>query len=285
MSETQSLPTVVEVLASKAQEHKQVQNTHYHLSVAQHNIRELNAQLESLAESLRELKYFKTVLQDAFGGSPPSITGNAMELAEDSIEVSQEELLENVQSGDVRIEDVDIDDTDFEGGSERLEVDLTDAVESQLNEIQTAERKIEAATENIKTTIKHGGENWRGTDDWKDKISAAEELQSILGTDNSEFKKALNDLRRLLKQDLMDTGEGARKFVRQWDRAVSEWEKHQSLQSFDSFKEEHGLSDSTIDEIRKLSESKRLTLADVSLDTLQEMKSVADLEKSVNLSL
>jgi hypothetical protein len=89
----------------------------------------------------------------------------------------------------------------------------------------------------------------------------------------------------LLNRELMDSSESATKFVRQWERATSNWEKHQSLQSFDAFQEEHDLSGSTVDEVRKLSNSERLTLADVSLDSLEELKSVDELESAVKLSL
>lgn len=284
MSSSQSLPTTVEVLEEKAREHKQAQNTQYHVSVAEYNISELNGELDEFAECLRELKYYKTVLEDAFDGSVPSKTIDAVQMAEKVTEVSQEDLLTNVQRDDVGQEETDHGGSDTDS-SRRVEVELTDEVETQTDQIDAAKNQVQEATDRIQTLIENGRESWRGSDAWKEKISAAEELQSILGRQSSEFNRALNHLRRLLNQELMNSSESAAEFVRQWERATSNWEKHQSLQSFDSFQDEHDISDSTIGDIRKLSESKRLTLADVSLDSLEEMKSVDELEQSVKLSL
>jgi hypothetical protein len=284
MSSSQSLPTAVEALEGKAREHKQAQNTQYHVSVAEHNIRELNDELDELADSLHELKYYKTVLEDAFGGSAPTVTVDAVKMAEKAADVTQEKLLANVQSDDVGQAEVDLEETSTDSGS-RVAVQLTDEVETQISQIRAAKRQVEQATDRIQTLVENGGENWRGSDEWKEKIRAAEELQSILGSQSTEFNRALDQIRRLLNRELMDSSESATKFVRQWERATSNWEKHQSLQSFDAFQEEHDLSDSTVDEIRKLSKSERLTLADVSLDSLEELKSVDELESAVKLSL
>ena len=284
MPSSQSLPTAVEALEGKAREHKQAQNTQYHVSVAEHNIRELNDELDELADSLHELKYYKSVLEDAFGGSAPTVTVDAVKMAEKAADVTQEKLLANVQSDDVGQAEVDLEETSTDSGS-RVAVQLTDEVETQISQIRAAKRQIEQATDRIQTLVENGGENWRGSDEWKEKIRAAEELQSILGSQSTEFNRALDQIRRLLNRELMDSSESATKFVRQWERATSNWEKHQSLQSFDAFQEEHDLSDSTVDEIRKLSKSERLTLADVSLDSLEELKSVDELESAVKLSL
>jgi hypothetical protein len=73
--------------------------------------------------------------------------------------------------------------------------------------------------------------------------------------------------------------------VSEWGNATDNWEEHQSLQSFDDFKEKHDLSESTIEDVKTLSKSQQLTLADVSMDTLEEMKRVDELESAVELSL
>lgn len=284
MPSSQSLPTAVTALEEKAREHKQAQNTQYHVSVAEHNIRELNNELDELVDSLRDLKYYKTVLEKAFGGSAPTATVDAVQIAERAANTSQTELLANIQSDDVGQEEVDLSETDTDSGN-RLAVQLTDEVETQISQIQSAKSQVEQATEKIQTLIEDGGENWRGSDEWREQVRAAEELQSILGSQSREFNKALDKIRRLLNRELTDSDESGETFVRQWERATSDWEQHQSLQSFDAFQEEHDLSDSTVDDIRKLSKSEQLTLDDVSLTSLEEMKSVDELESAVKLSL
>lgn len=284
MTSSQSLPTAVEALEGKAREHKQAQNTQYHVSVARHNISELNEALDDLADSLRELRYYKTVLEEAFGGTAPTMTVDAIQLAQKTTAVTQDDLLTNVQGEDMDQDELDLDASDSTS-SGQVEVQLTSEVETHIKQIEAAKSQAEGVRKSIKTRIKKGGTDWWGTKEWKEKIRAAEELQSILGSQSTEFNRALNRLRELLNQELEYTGQKATKFVREWEHATSEWEKHQSLQSFGSFQDEHGLSDSTVDEIRKLSKSEQVTLADVSLDSLEEMKSVEELESSVNLSL
>jgi len=284
MSSSQSLPTVVDALEGKAREHKQAQNTQYHVSVAEHNIRELNGELDDLADSLRELRYYKTVLEDAFGGTAPTAIVDAVQLAENAADVSQEQLLANVQSDDVGREAVDLEGGNTESGG-RVAVELTDEVETQISQIQAAKAQVERATEKTQALIESGGKGWQGSDEWQEKIQAAEELQSILGSQSTEFNRALNQIRRLLNRELMESHTGATNFVGEWKRATSDWEKHQSLQSFDAFQEKHDLSDSTVEDIKKLSKSEQLTLADVSLDSLEELKSVDELASAVKLSL
>jgi hypothetical protein len=83
----------------------------------------------------------------------------------------------------------------------------------------------------------------------------------------------------------MDSSGSSSKFVSEWGNATDNWEKHQSLQSFEDFKEKHNLSNSTIEDVKTLSKSRELTLADVSMETLEEMKRVNELESAVELSL
>ncbi|MWG36100.1 hypothetical protein [Halomarina oriensis] len=284
MSSSLSLPATVEALEGKAKEHKQAQNTQYHVSVAEHNIHELNGELDELVGSLGELRYYKTVLEDALGGSAPTATIDAVQLAKKAASVTQEELLANVQTGDIGQEEINLNEVSTDSGS-RVTVELTEEVETQISQIEAAKRQLKQATNQIKKLIKNGGQNWKGRTEWEEKVRAAEELQSILGSQSKDFNRALNQIRRLLRREMMDSSDSATNFVRQWGRATSNWEKHQSLQSFDAFQEEHNLSDSTVDEIRKLSKSEQLTLADASLNSLKEMKSVSELESAVKLSL
>ena len=274
MSGTQSLPTAVDALEDKAREHKQAQNTEYHVSVARHNIREINSELDELEESVRDLRYYKTVFVEAFDGSAPTMVSSAVQAAENAVEVTQDELLANIQNNAM-----DEGETVYEEDLTGLEVELTPEVKKQRSHIRSAKQMIENVSENIQTKL----ESKRDT--WSTRVSAAEELQKILGSQNSDFARTLNHMHQLLTRDLMDSSENASRFVSEWGNATDNWEEHQSLQSFDDFKEKHDLSDSTIKDVKTLSKSQQLTLADVSMDTLEEMKRVDELESAVELSL
>lgn len=274
MSETQSLPTVVNALEDKARDHKQAQNTEYHVSVAEHNISEINSEIDELKQSLHSLRYYKTVLEEAFDGSVPTILSSAVQTAENAVDVTQDELLENVQSSEMSEDDVSLNENKTE-----LKVELTSEVETHLSQIRSAKQQVESVSDTIQGKLKSK------RDTWSTRVSAAEELQKILGSQNSDFSRTLNHMQRLLNRELMDSSGSGSKFVSEWENATNNWEKHQSLQSFDDFKEKHDLSDSTIEDVKTLSKSQQLTLADVSTDSLKEMKRVNELESAVELSL
>jgi predicted nucleic acid-binding Zn-ribbon protein len=277
MFESQSLPAAVKALEDKAKEHKQAQNTEYHVSVARHNISQINDELTELEDQLRDLKYYRTVLEDAFDATVPSSLTNAVKLAKKAANVTQDELLEHVQTQNMSA-NMDLDESS--GGRKRNpKVALTPEVKTQIKQIRSAKKQVKNITERMESKLKSK------RDAWTTKISTAEELQKILGTQTADFARILNNMQQLLTRDLMDTSGSARTFVNKWDRATSNWEKHQSLQSFDDFRDQHGLSESTIEEIKTLSRSQTLTLADVSLDSLKEMKEVDELGSAVELSL
>ena len=274
MSGTQTLPTAVDALKDKALEHKRGENAEYTISVAQHNISEINSELENLEEAVRDLLYYKTVLEEAFNGSVPTMLSSTIQTVENAVDATQDELLENVQVSDMSNEDVSLDEDETE-----LKVELTPEVETHLSQIRSAKQQVENVSETIQSKL----ESKRDT--WSTRVSAAEELQKILGSQNSDFARTLNHMHQLLTRDLMDSSESASRFVSEWGNATDNWEEHQSLQSFDDFKAKHDLSDSTIEDVKTLSKSQQLTLADVSMDTLEEMKRVDELESAVELSL
>ena len=276
MSRTQSLPTVVEALEDKAREQKQAENTQYHVSVAQHNIREVNSELDDLITSLRDLRYYKTVFEEAFDGSTPTLVSSATQSAEKAIESTQEQLLEDVQSGLAGDGETELGS---DNGRGNLEVELTSKVSKQISQIQSATQMVDNVTEQIEGQIESKKKAW------SKKVSAAEELQKILGGQDGDFATTLNHMHTLLTRKLMDSSGSASNFVSQWTNAVSNWEQHQSLQSFDDFQEKHELSDSTVEDVKTLSQSGELTLADVSLETIKEMKRVDELESAIELSL
>lgn len=273
MASTQSLPTVVDALEDKAKKHKQAENTQFHVSVAEHNIREVNRELEELVTQLRDLKYYKEVLEEAFDGDAPTMTKNAITAAKKITNVTQDALLEYVQSGEMDR------DVDLEEENEQPQVELTSEVQKHIEQIRSVKKQLKTVSDQLVRDLENERENWRK------KVNAAEELQKIIGAGGSDFAKTLNRMHTLLTQKLLDTAGDARNFIVQWNRAIDEWKEHQSLQSLDDFQKKHGLSDATIDDVERLSKSEKLTLADVSLDTLEEMKGVDELASAVVLNL
>jgi hypothetical protein len=276
MSDVQSLPAAVEALEDKARTHKQADNIDFHASVAQHNISRVNEELDELVERLRDLRYYKRVLERAFDGSATSVA-STVQVAEQVADVTQDDLLSNVRGGEMMETDVDLDDES--PSQSQPEVKLTPEVEKQIKRIQSAKEQAKSAAETVRAQLEGKQESWLT------RVEAAEELQRIIGGGNSGFAKTLNHMHNLLTRELLDPSGSASTFVSKWDSATDDWERHQSLQSLDDFQQKHDLADSTIDDVRTLSQSRELTLADVSIESLREMKGVDELESAVNLSL
>jgi hypothetical protein len=275
MSSTQSLPAVVEALEDKAKKHRQAENTQYHVSVAEHNIREVNTELNKLISKLQDLKYYKTVLEEAFDGEPPTMLDSTVKDGKKIAKVNQVDLLQYVQSGEMTGE------VDLEAGSQQGQpiVERTPDVRKHISTTERVNKQLENVNDQLVRDLK------KEREEWSTKIEAAEQLQKIIGAGSSDFATTLNQMHRLLTQKLLKTEGGAQNFVVQWERSVGEWEEHQSLQSLDDFQRKHGLSDATIDDVERLSKSRKLTLADVSVDTLEEMKEVDELASAVSLNL
>jgi len=149
MSGTQSLPTAVDALEDKARKHKQAQNTQYHVSIARHNISEVNSELDDLEEALRDLRYYKTVLEDAFGGSAPTMLGSAVQTAENVADVTQDDLLGNVKSSEMSDDEISLDEDETEP-----KVELTSEVETHLSQIRSAKEQVENVSETIQSKLK-----------------------------------------------------------------------------------------------------------------------------------
>jgi hypothetical protein len=264
------------VLEDKTKNHKQAKNTQFHVSVARHNIDEVNSELDDLVESLEHLRYYKTVLEDAFDGTAPTMVNSAIQAAEKVVETTQADLLENVQSGEVGDGEIDLASND---DTRNPEVQLTSEINKQIEQIQSVKRQVDNVTETIKRQL----ESKR--DEWSEKVGAAEELQKILGSQNEDFSRTLSHMHQLLTNDLMNSSGTGVRFVSKWTAAVGNWVEHQSLQSFDDFQRRHDLLDSTVTDVKALSRSKQLTLADVSIASLEEMKRVDEMESAVELSL
>jgi hypothetical protein len=264
------------VLEDKTKNHKQAKNTQFHVSVARHNIDEVNSELDDIVESLEHLRYYKTVLEDAFDGTAPTMVNSAIQAAEKVVETTQADLLENVQSGEVGDGEIDLASND---DTRNPEVQLTSEINKQIEQIQSVKRQVD----NVTGTIKRQLESKR--DEWSEKVGAAEELQKILGSQNEDFSRTLSHMYQLLTNDLMNSSGTGVRFVSKWTAAVGNWVEHQSLQSFDDFQRRHDLSDSTVTDVKALSRSKQLTLADVSIASLEEMKRVDEMESAVELSL
>jgi hypothetical protein len=270
MSRDQSLSEAVKNIEQKAAEHGQAQKTQQHVGVARRNIIRINNEIDGLEATLEDLQHYKTVLENAFDGSTPRSMDSAVEDAKDAVEFTQAELLDSVQKGNLT------GGNDKEGSGEEQ---LTPEIKEQISEVQSSKEQLKEVVESIRDELK----NRRNI--WMERIDSADELQEILDEQNSDFSQTINHLRELLTEDLLDTGGDASEFVFRWERATDNWESYRSLQSFDDFQRKHSLSDSTVEDIKKLSGSQQLTLADVSLESLEEMKRVDELESATELSL
>jgi len=77
---------------TKAKKQKQAENTQFHVSVARHNIRAVNSELDALIASLRETSILQNRVRRGFDGSAPTLVSSAAQSAKKAIESTQEKL-------------------------------------------------------------------------------------------------------------------------------------------------------------------------------------------------
>jgi hypothetical protein len=92
-------------------------------------------------------------------------------------------------------------------------------------------------------------------------------------------------MRKLITQKIFNTGNSATSVVKEWGRAKAQWEEGEGFHGLDAFQSEHGLSDETMDAIERLSQHNSLTLENLDIDVLREMKSVKRLSEEVEIQI
>jgi len=242
-----TLEEKVTELEEKSDRIDQSKRTEERVESASENIRRINRRLNDVVASAEELRFYVRLYGGAFGdGDRPGGIQPKIRSALDKVEISDEELLEAAQ--DKRLSE------------------LEDQVEEAEEQIKDA---IKLATDELKSEQ----ENWLAD------LNAAEELNSIVGSDR-DFRDHIEKMRTFLTRVMWDNNSRTPSgLTAKWERYERKWEEHAGKHGWDTFQEDHNLDDRTVEELQQFTDGDPVPLSELSLSTLKEIKQEPELNE------
>lgn len=262
MSESsQTLAEAISDIERRATTKETADNLDQKVQLADSALSSLNKDIEDLTDAVEELQFYREILDGAFDITPPgdAVIGEA----ETAVGKEKEEVVSLLVDSGLNTRSV-----------------------SDGSQFEEYRKNVDEATKSVDSAIESAKEQLRNKrNKWEKQLKSAEELQSIIGSDGDEFARTVQWIRSLLNQKMFDPTNTASTVVSNWKNARKKWETNEELHGTDAFQRQHGLSDETMDAIKRLNNRTALTLDDLQIDTLEELKSVPELSAAVKLSI
>ena len=252
MSESATISEAVARIEDKAEQKEATESIEDSVNDASSALNRINRSLDDLAEAVEELQFFRQILDEAFSGEESESVHSAIQAAENAVDADRDDMVETLREG---------------------------SPEQVRSEISAATDQVKDASQKVRTRL--NDDYWR---EWKERVSSAQELQRIIGSQNDEFARTINWIERLVKKDMQSPQKRAKSVISEWENATAQWSDHQDLQGLSAFQETHDLSDNTIQSIQTMSQDS-VALSDVDIEVLRELKRIPDLEESIDLEI
>lgn len=248
--QTTPLESKLDSLERKAEEYDTRTNTEQRVSQAEEELEELNRALYKLKSSLDEFERQAGILTEVFERSLPAEAASARDEARSIARISQDSVLDI------------IDDS-----SQSLSSHIDDVRETR-DDVNDARRFIDEHLQEIQRRQLGDAET-------------AEGIQKIVGED-PDAMKTISQYRSFLNS-ILNPSDSVSHLKSQWqglekafDNLDTDWE---------GFRQRHGLSYQTIDDLKKLSEEGQVDLDDLSDESVNEMLDVPELRSTIKVSL
>lgn len=242
----------IEELEEKADRAERARDLEAEIRRAKDNIGDLGRELESLDSSVETLLFYDGVLTIVFG----------------------DDRLNEVDRAVRRVREVS-DITD-----ERV---LSAAEDRQTNEILQSVEDAQGVVRHARSeTIDNIREHQR---EWEGEIESARDLNQIIGGAGSDFEEVLSDMDSFLNEAIWDEDRTVSSLESRWDSLTGKWEQNAGKHGWDSFQEEHGLSEETMDNLRQFAEEGSVRLNELSVGVIKEMKNIDDLESAIRMEI
>lgn len=250
-----TLETRLDAAEEKSEQIERAQNTRQRLSTTTDRIDELRGKLNNIETAAEELSFYVGVLEEVFGGSRSNCYGLTEEVedARRKANISDEELL---------------------GAAEEL------SFAEYISELNDASNHIDKAIEMVK---EHTRSTYVG--DYRSDLAQAKELNSIISGGNDQFTRHIEKMQSFINRHIWNTDRSVSTLASRWDKMRAQWRRHSDKQSWEHFQEQHGLSETTIVELRQFTEQDVVKLSDLSVKTLEEAKQVDELESALEVTL
>lgn len=247
-----SLAQEADQIHDKAKKADRARNVEQRVSTAKKDIKRVTNALSTLEQAIRDLQFYTGILTEVFDQPQPAQVDDAIGRALGAADITDEELLEEAQE-------------------DRL-MDVKD-------DLDKARNAVEEATSAVQDGIDKHVERWR------DDINSARELDRIISGGSSDFSQVLYKMDNFLSGDIDNPANNPTALAKRWDRLKSSWDEEGGKHGWESFKSEYGLSDSTVRKLRKFTEQKSVNLSEFTVENLEEIKQVSDLESAIKLRI
>ena len=247
-----SLEDAAERLQEKAEKANRAQDVEQRVSMATKDITRVTNALANLEQSLRDLHFYAGILTEVFDQPQPAKVDDAVGRALGVVDITDEELLK-------------------------------EADENRLMDVKDDLDQAETAIGNAKSTVQEQINNH--VERWRDDINSARELNRIISGENSEFSQVLYKMDNFLGTDIDNPSNNPSALANRWERLKESWDEEGGKQGWEAFKSEYDLSESTVRKLRKFSEQKSVNLAEFTIENLEEIKQVDDLESAIKLRI
>lgn len=259
MSDVQPLSEAVEAIEEQAERKEASEKVDEKVAAAQGTVASLEDDVRDLAAAVRDLQFHRQILIEMFDADQPGRVQPALEEARAAVDADRSQVVEGL-----------IEDSQSGQGA---------AIEAVRSDISEAITSVNEAEDVLKDRL-------RGYQtEWEQRLSSARDLQDIIGDQNEQFVQTVDWLEEIVAEKMWETDHTAGSIVSEWENATAQWEDHQDLQGLDAFQRTHGLSDDAISAVERLSSHSNLTLADVDIDVLEELKQIDPLATAVELEI
>lgn len=259
MSDAQSLSEAVAAIEEQAERKAASEKIDQKVAEANGTVSNLNSDVQDLADELHTLQYHRQIFVDMFDDDEPPTVESALQEAKDAVDVDRSIIVEGLVENSA-------------GGPET-------PINNVRKEVTGAKSSVNNAEEEVKNRLRgHQSE-------WEERLSSARDLQEVIGEQNDEFVRTVDWLEEIVTEKMWEADHSAASVIREWENATAQWEDHQDLQGLDSFQQTHGLSDDAVDAVERLSSHAHLTLDDVDLEVLEELKGIEQLAQAVELEI
>lgn len=265
MSDTATLSDAVEAIEQEAERKETVENIDQKVAAASRTAASLNSDVQELTEKVKILQFYRQVFAEMIepaeiidAAEHPNVQ-SALTEAEDAVESTQEEIVQAL-----------IDNTEGGPGS---------PVNELRKNVTAATASVEKATNGVQKYLREF------QNEWEERLTSARDLQEIVSGRNEEFINTVNWMERLVTDEIWDPNRSASTLVSDWEGAITRWEEYRELQGLEEFQQTHDLSDDAINAVERLSSRSSLSLADVDIEVLAELKQIDQLSEAVELSI
>jgi hypothetical protein len=250
---TTSIDKKIEKLEQKAERIDDSNTIENNVDSATQSFGKLRERFESVEDVAEELAFHVRVFERVFDDTRPKSVDVSLSSAQNKVNITDEELFEAAENREFA---------------------------ALYEELSSVETDLKSARSQVKQEIKQTYQK-----PWEAELASARELTRIIGGRNDDFNQLIREIELFLTQEIDNPDNASRSLSDRWDKLTQRWDTNTGKHGWDAFREENGLAQTTIDELKQFSSEDTVRLSDLSLSTLEEIKTVEELESALEVRI